>query len=112
MLHGTAARPELSWHWPVKGSRWCTSQVLAKLYIDKGFERETRNVALFMLHNLRASFKADLLAKTWLTDATKKVALEKLHNMFAQVCTLGRSRSLRCPQLPAVRFIIVSTAVL
>ena len=44
-----------------------------------------------MLHNLRASFKADLLAKTWLTDATKKVALEKLHNMFAQVCTLGRS---------------------
>jgi predicted metalloendopeptidase len=38
-----------------------------------------------MLHNLRASFKADLLAKAWLTDATKRVALEKLHNMFAQV---------------------------
>ncbi len=102
--------------WPVKGSRWCTSQVLAKLYIDKGFERETRNVALFMLHNLRASFKADLLAKTWLTDATKKVALEKLHNMFAQVClhtgSVGRVVFGVCPQLPAVLFIIVSTAVL
>jgi len=60
-------------------------QVLAKLYIDKGFAKETRNVALFMLHNLRASFKADLQTKQWLTADTKKVALEKLHNMFAQV---------------------------
>jgi len=60
-------------------------QVLSKLYVDKAFDEHTRHVALNLVHNLRDVFATDLEGLPWLTEGTKKEALVKLKNMFAQV---------------------------
>jgi predicted metalloendopeptidase len=60
-------------------------QVLSKLYIEKAFDRHTRHVAMYLVHNLREVFAEDLKAMSWMTNKTLTVALEKLKNMFAQI---------------------------
>ncbi|KAK7463332.1 hypothetical protein BaRGS_00038097 [Batillaria attramentaria] len=76
-------------------SRWrqCVEEMLVyfpeemgRLYVEsRGFTAGAKQKAEEIIENLRATFKQTLQATDWLTDSTKKAALEKLEYMSEKV---------------------------
>ncbi|CAH1795599.1 unnamed protein product [Owenia fusiformis] len=53
----------------------------SRLYLANNFNRESKKVALDMVHELKLSFAEMVKELDWMDDATKKVALDKLEAM-------------------------------
>jgi putative endopeptidase len=54
-------------------------EALGKAYVDKTFGAEGKQRTLDMVHNIETAMGQDLDKLTWMTPATKKRAIEKLH---------------------------------
>ena len=54
-------------------------EALGKAYVDRTFGAEGKERTLDMVHRIEASMQADLETLTWMTPATRKRAVEKLH---------------------------------
>ncbi len=70
--------------------RWkrCTEYVddylgeaLGQAYVDKYFPPQAKQEALTIVHKIQAAMEADIKSLPWMSDPTKKQALEKLHAM-------------------------------
>lgn len=71
-------------------ARWkeCVSTTVGKLpfgvstlYVRKHFNKNSKQIALDMVNDLKLVFEDDLKAVTWMDDVTKAEALKKLHSM-------------------------------
>ena len=58
---------------------------LAKLFVRRHLNKKNIDSAEEMMQNLRNVFKEMIEEEKWMTSATRKVAVEKLENMFIQV---------------------------
>jgi putative endopeptidase len=58
---------------------------LAKLFVRRHLNNKNIDSAEEMMQNLRTVFKEMIEEEKWMTSATRKVAVEKLENMFIQV---------------------------
>ena len=70
--------------------RWkrCTEYVddylgeaLGQVFVDKYFPPEAKQAALKIVHEIQAAMEQDIKGLPWMSDPTKKHALEKLHAM-------------------------------
>lgn len=58
---------------------------LGQLYTAKTFRPEAKARALEMVHNLQAAFRERLQSLDWMSDATRKKALEKLDSFVPKI---------------------------
>ncbi|HYL11814.1 MAG TPA: M13 family metallopeptidase [Terriglobales bacterium] len=54
-------------------------EALGQAYVEKYFSPEAKQSALKMVHEIEAAMEQDIKSLTWMSDATKQRALEKLH---------------------------------
>jgi putative endopeptidase len=62
----------------VQGSMWGLSEQLGHLYVQKYFSEESKEMVEQMVEDLRSAYRDRINGLTWMTDATKQKALEKL----------------------------------
>ena len=60
-------------------NRWRSGRSLGKAYVEQTFGAEGKQRTLDMVHSSKPRCEQDLRQLTWMTPATKKKALEKLH---------------------------------
>ena len=60
-------------------------EALGKAYVDKTFPPSAKAAAKQVIDDIRASFRNRLLALTWMSDSTRKYALNKLAHMNEKV---------------------------
>lgn len=58
---------------------------LGELYVKRAFSPEAKVRVLAMVENLKAALAAEIPALTWMSEATKKAALEKLSTFTAKI---------------------------
>ena len=95
-------------------------EALGKAYVAEEFPPESKAATLKMVHELEAALKTDIAELSWMTDDTKKQALDKLSHIENKIgypdkwrdySTLS-DRPRRCPrQWAAGQSIRVQTAV-
>src|SRR5665213_248572 len=60
-------------------------EALGKAYVDLTFGKEGKQRTLDMVHHIEAAMAQDLNQLTWMTPATKKRALDKLHGVTNKI---------------------------
>ncbi|WP_339659616.1 M13 family metallopeptidase [uncultured Polaribacter sp.] len=60
-------------------------EALGKLYVEKMFPPEAKAKAEEMIDNVMLGFEARIAQLPWMTEATKKKALEKLHKLTVKI---------------------------
>ncbi|TPG32341.1 M13 family metallopeptidase [Flavobacterium pectinovorum] len=60
-------------------------EALGKLYVEKVFPAEAKTKALDMIHNVILAYKNRINNLTWMSDATKVKAIEKLNKITIKV---------------------------
>jgi predicted metalloendopeptidase len=55
---------------------------VSQLYVDNFFTESERRTATDMVRRVKAAFELRMKSRTWLTDATRTAALEKLDRLF------------------------------
>ena len=60
-------------------------EALGKAYVDLTFGKEGKDRTLDMVHHIEAAMAQDLNQLTWMTPATKKRALDKLHGVTNKI---------------------------
>ncbi len=58
---------------------------IGKLYVTKYFPESSKKRALDLVDNLRKAFEQRIQENTWMTEATKKKAIEKLNSMRVNI---------------------------
>lgn len=56
-------------------------QPLSRLYVDAFFKEETRQTALDMMDRIKAAFLERIKTRTWLSEATRAEAIDKLERL-------------------------------
>jgi endothelin-converting enzyme/putative endopeptidase len=60
-------------------------EALGKVFVEKTFEADTKARALAMTREVEKAMEADLHQISWMSEATKKSALEKLHGIVNKI---------------------------
>lgn len=60
-------------------------EALGKLYVAEYFPKEAKQSAVDMVNNLKRAYEKRINKLDWMTDATKKNAIEKLHGMQVKI---------------------------
>jgi endothelin-converting enzyme/putative endopeptidase len=60
-------------------------EVLGKAYVKEAFGPAAKEDTLKMVRELEASMEADIQSLTWMTDATRKQAIAKLHTVANKI---------------------------
>ncbi len=78
VLQGTKENLE-RWKRCVRYTDGALGEALGQVYVKKTFTPEAKAHALQMVHNLEAALQDDLTTLPWMSDATRKQAIGKLH---------------------------------
>ena len=73
------------WKRGVRFVQGLLGESIGKLYVAKYFPESSKKRAFDLVKNLQKAFEQRILENTWMTDATKKQAVEKLHSMRINV---------------------------
>ncbi len=60
-------------------------EAIGKLYVDKKFPPEAKKKAQEMIKNVRLGFEKRIAKLSWMSEETKKKALEKLHKLTVKI---------------------------
>ncbi|UYZ62333.1 M13 family metallopeptidase [Hymenobacter weizhouensis] len=60
-------------------------EAFGQLYVDKAFPPEAKQKALEMVQNIKASMADHIRSNTWMSDATKQEALQKLNALRVKI---------------------------
>jgi len=66
------------WKRCVRSTDRALGEALGQVYVEKYFTPEAKARALNMVHNLEAALKEDISTLSWMSDATRKQATDKL----------------------------------
>jgi endothelin-converting enzyme/putative endopeptidase len=61
------------------------SEAVGRSYVSRAFGKQSKPMALDTVQRVEAVFEADLAGLTWMDDATKQQAREKLHKMANKI---------------------------
>lgn len=88
-FHGRTLRgqlqPEPRWNRAVKALNAALGDAVGRLYVEKHFSPESKRQAQAMVENLRAAFAARIEQASWMTEPTRRAALEKLAAFRAKI---------------------------
>ncbi|WP_328390853.1 M13 family metallopeptidase [Nocardia sp. NBC_00416] len=77
LMSGLKQRPEL-WKSAVGSVDGNLSEQLGKLYVDKHFPPEAKERVQAMVDDLRAAYRENFAASSWMSPETRKASIEKL----------------------------------
>lgn len=77
ILNGTPEQ-EARWKRAVTSVNGLLGEVVGKIYVEKHFKPEAKARMVNLVENLRAAYKEAILGLEWMSEDTKKQALEKL----------------------------------
>lgn len=80
-----AAAQEARWKRALGIENRLLAWVVGQLYVEKYFPAENKARMEELCQNLIASFKDRILAQDWMSEETKKVAIEKLNTFYVKV---------------------------
>lgn len=60
-------------------------EAIGKLYVEKHFPEENKQYMLRLTENLRNALRSHILGLSWMSDATKEKAIEKLDSMKVKI---------------------------
>ena len=69
------------WKRCVSATEGALGEAVGKLYVDRMFAGSSKEVALEMIGDVKASFEASLPGLSWMDDTTRERAIDKLHAM-------------------------------
>jgi len=69
------------WKRCVSATEGALGEAVGKLYVDRMFAGSSKEVALEMIADVKASFEASLPGLSWMDETTRERAVEKLHAM-------------------------------
>lgn len=67
------------WKRCVAATEGALGEAVGKLYVEKRFAGDSKEVALTMIRDIEAAFEANLPELAWMDDETRKRAVEKAH---------------------------------
>ncbi len=76
-LSGTPVQ-EARWKRGVNSVNGLLGEVVGKIYVEKHFKPEAKAKMIKLVENLRAAYKEAIIGLDWMSEPTKKQALEKL----------------------------------
>jgi putative endopeptidase len=76
---------EPRWKKCVNGVDGDLGEALGQVYVEKYFSPDAKRRALKMVQEIQAAMERDIQQLPWMSDATKKKALEKLHGMANKI---------------------------
>ncbi|HZS36749.1 MAG TPA: M13 family metallopeptidase, partial [Polyangia bacterium] len=83
-LQGTD-KLEPRWKRCVKATNWALGEALARPFVKQYFGAEGKDETQAMVKSIEAAMESNLKALTWMDDATRKAAFEKLHAIANQI---------------------------
>ncbi|SUA76529.1 Neutral endopeptidase [Nocardia otitidiscaviarum] len=84
VMNGLEERPE-RWKSAVATVNSNLGEPLGKLYVAQHFPPEAKDRALEMVDDLKAAYRDNFRASTWMSPATRDAAIEKLEKMGAKI---------------------------
>ncbi|HET6374322.1 MAG TPA: M13 family metallopeptidase, partial [Candidatus Polarisedimenticolia bacterium] len=69
---------ETRWKRCVTATDAAMGELLGQAFIDREFPGDSKAIAVEMIHSIEAAFEAGLPSLTWMDDATRKRALDKM----------------------------------
>ena len=60
-------------------------EILGKLYVEKYFPKENKDYMVGLVEDLRSALKSHIMNLSWMTDSTKRKALDKLDNLKVKI---------------------------
>lgn len=83
-LRGTEQR-QLRWRESLDHVQSVMGEPLGQLFVEQKFTPETKTKALEMVANIKEAFRERLKSNTWMSDETKKQALDKLDKFKVKI---------------------------
>jgi putative endopeptidase len=68
---------EPRWKRCVRATNAALGEAIGKLYVEREFPGDSKQVALEMIHGIEGAFEANLSGLAWMDDATRRRAVEK-----------------------------------
>ncbi len=78
-------------------------EAIGKLYIDKKFPPEAKKKAQEMIDNVRSGFEKRINGLTWMSESTKKKALEKLNKLTVKIAYPDKWKDYSALQVKGIR---------
>jgi len=66
------------WERCVGSAGWYLGEALGRYYVERAFAGDSKDVAVEMIHNIEGALEAALPGLTWMDDATREKAREKI----------------------------------
>ncbi len=60
-------------------------EALGKLYVEKYFTKDAKDRIVALVNNLQKAFEARIRKVDWMSDSTKRIAIEKLHAFIKKI---------------------------
>lgn len=83
-LRGTPEQ-EVRWKRGVNSVNRLLGEVVGKIYVTKHFKPEAKEKMVKLVENLRAAYKEAIIGLEWMSEDTKKQALEKLRKFTPKI---------------------------
>jgi len=84
ILYGTPEQ-EARWKRAVNSVNHLLGEVVGKIYVQKFFKPEAKERMVGLVENLRAAYKESIIGLEWMSEETKKQALDKLSKFTPKI---------------------------